>query len=749
MRRLLLVALLALAARAQEDEDPVGFTVAGTVVDAEGGPVAGLLVQAWDALAPDRFLTQAETGPKGRFLAVFRRSATRRRGHAFGPVLLVVRGQGIAQARRRVAAGTRGFAIAVRPSVAARGVVEDAEGRPVPAAIVRGGAGAVVEETTTGEDGRFVLTQFASERVPITASYDGIVAEPFELRPDKMRRLRFFRLPETVRAKGRVLAAGEPVADARLVLGARDLAVTDRAGAFELTVARGGGRFEVHAPGFFVQPCEVGAGDGNEIVLEPAAAVKGHVVDAEDAPLSGCRVTLDPPGAGAWTDDRGNFRFEVVARGMMRLRVTRPGYLDASVRVNVGTVEDDLTLRLERGTRVGGRVLRDGEPMLGARVEARRADGSVAGAVYSDPQGRFLFDGVPPGSARLLAIVEGLRSEGSPLAKARPHRLELRETLRLFGTLRSDTGAPLEGAAVSCTVGEEERSVRADAGGRFDFRQVPVAEYELSVEAPDHAPVSFRAWPGEPVARTVESRYGARTLHVTVVVPLATPMRLVLERREDPRVRRVSGAPEAVFAGLPPGPYRLTVEAEGFLDERTELEIGDADPEPLVLSPRRGGSLRLVATPGAAVAVQGVRGKPPPVVALRLAEGTKELRGFGPGLYRFIARAKGELIVVKQVELGPNTPPRELDLRGGEEATLTVTVKDRTGTPLDAAEVTLVSEAGFEWKTGKQTGAGGTLALDRLFQGRMEVHVRRGNRAGQAALDVEPGAAMTLTVVVR
>jgi hypothetical protein len=225
----------------------------------------------------------------------------------------------------------------------------------------------------------------------------------------------------------------------------------------------------------------------------------------------------------------------------------------------------------------------------------------------------------------------------------------------------------------------------------------------------------------------------------------------VLQRRWPPRVRRsaVSDIPgRVVFAGLMPGDHDLTVTAEGHLEDTRVVVVAGVDVEvPVTLA--RGGSVRLEASPGAAVAIQAVRGKAPPAVALKLADGTRELRGFGPGRYRFLSRAPGELIVVKEADLGPSTPPIRLDLHGGKESTLLVRVLNLAEEPMEGAEIMLVTEGGFAHNTRRKTDAEGRVVLTRLIGGRLHVLAQRGNRAGRAALDVTPGAELAVTVVLR
>jgi len=114
-----------------------------------------------------------------------------------------------------------------------------------------------------------------------------------------------------------------------------------------------------------------------------------------------------------------------------------------------------------------------------------------------------------------------------------------------------------------------------------------------------------------------------------------------------------------------------------------------------------------------------------------------------------VSRANGELVVVKELELDPTTPPKEVDLRGGKESTLTVEVRDATGAPVAGAEITLATESGFSRKVGGKTDARGKVEIDRLFEGRMYVRAALGDRLGEAALETTPGTALTASVTLR
>ncbi|NJN14511.1 MAG: carboxypeptidase regulatory-like domain-containing protein [Planctomycetes bacterium] len=189
---------------------------------------------------------------------------------------------------------------------------------------------------------------------------------------------------------------------------------------------------------------------------------------------------------------------------------------------------------------------------------------------------------------------------------------------------------------------------------------------------------------------------------------------------------------------------------EGFLEARALAEVrGEAGSTVVRVKVERGGSVHLVASKGASVAVQTVRGRPAALAALELSGGESDLADLGPGLYRFISRAPGELIVVREIELGPTTLPQTLDLRGGKEATLEILVADRAGAPIEGAEITLVTAGGFPWNTRKRTDAQGALRLTRLIEGAIEVRAQRGDAIAAGRVEVVGGGTLHLRLELR
>jgi len=727
MKLALWVLILCAAVRAQ---DAVAFVIEGRVVDRPG-----VEVSVWDDFSPDRFLARTVTDEAGHFAVAVEREDALRREHPYGPVVLVVRGKGVAQTRRRTGVGAGEVEIVAADAKPIVAFVLDAKGDPLPGTVVRAEQ---IEETTTGEDGRFVLTQFAVDEVHVVVLRDG-----FRL-GGRIRNGAKFVVPDVPLAKARIVdaATGKPVVGAQLLQGGQlpffattpfVAAMSDKDGGVEAPA----GRYDVHAPGY----ATTGLALGEEQTLRLAAVppLSGSVVDEDGRPLHDCHVTIGRLHS-TWTDDVGRFQFRIVPRAMVNLTARRRGYLPATVRVEAGRAADRWTLRLGRGTRTSGRVTRDGEPALGARAVFIDQGGAVVAQSFCDPDGIFHLFGLPPTARQVFAAGPGRRSRLHEPDETL--HLALKTHLPLSGVLHSDAGQPLSGVGIQCG----EHTAYTDASGHFVIEKLPVAEYVVRAAPLDHAHVVAKAWAGAQLELVAKSRYGDRTLRVDVAVEGARRVLVAIRRQEEPRVRRTSA--DGRFESLPAGNYDVIARAEGYLDEHATVFVArEGEPPHLSLTPARGGTLRFSATKGAKVLVQTLKGKPAPVSLIELGSETEELGGFGPGRYRFIARARGELIVIREIELGPQTPPVSVDLRGGGKSTLVVTVRDAAGDAVPEAGITLVAEGGFSWDTRRRTDADGKVLLKRLFQGRMEVRAKAGEREAAVVVFVEPK--MSLTAEVR
>jgi hypothetical protein len=231
----------------------------GVVTDAYSGtPVAGAAVM----LAEQR----VDTGADGAFQ--FPRPAT--------PTELRVTATAYEAATRVVGpAPTAPLPIALRPT-RLEGLVRAGDGQPLAEARVSAGVAA----TTTGPDGRFVLTDLPAEAtLTIEAADHARHQEPVGRRVSLDVRLRAITLSGIVKARD-----GKPIERATVALGDL-LTATGPDGRFRLTEVPASGTLAVKAGGYAVERRSVQPGARVDITLSPLI-VKGlyltHLTAADD-----------------------------------------------------------------------------------------------------------------------------------------------------------------------------------------------------------------------------------------------------------------------------------------------------------------------------------------------------------------------------------------------------------------------------------------------------------------------------------
>jgi len=666
-------------------EEPA-FTVDGSV--RADSPVAGAKVRVYDSLLPSVLLGETRTGEDGAFTVPVGMDVAQARAHPWAPVRIRVDADGYARRATDVALGGDPVEIRVASPVVRRGRLVDGDGRPVPGAFVRAvqPATGVDVLVASDEDGAFAIDSMGPEQVQLH-----IRAPGFELRETAWE-------------------SEEPIV---------------------LTPLREGGAAET-------------------VVLD------GRVLDENGQALAGARVTAGT--IGAWTDARGTWRLELPRTRMTTLHVEGPG--TAPARVTVGTDRAGrLDLRVVPGAEIEGWVVDDGgAPVLGACVRAVArardvgdppADGEILGrclaVAWSGPDGAFRLRGIPPDAERVYARGHGRGSAPLPLAAAGDAELVLRSELPVAVRVVDDTGQGVADMHVRLLsipiVPIRETEALTDADGWFRAgmpadRVSEVTEFAHGV----HGYVE----PGGTVELVLPRDHGDASVRYAIEGEVPVDARLVHAEFS----RRLVGS-SGVFHRLATGRYELIVTAEGFLPETRTLEIERPDQELAVsIALRRAGEVTLTASPGARVLVQTVSGEPAPLARLELPEGSQVVQGFGPGTYRFVSRADGELIAVRETAIAPDSEPFGVDLRAGAASTLAVTVRDRSGTPVEGAALTLRAPGGFELRTGRKTDAEGRATLDALIEGEVDVYAALGDRLGAARITVTPGADLRVVVTL-
>lgn len=177
----------------------------------------------------------------------------------------------------------------------------------------------------------------------------------------------------------------------------------------------------------FSPPIKVAAGDTRsvDIRLSKGCTVSGVAVDEAGAPLPGVAVTAESRMvAGAlgdtsvasaddvWSGDDGHFQLESVPVGQTVIRGYDGENAVSSVNLSIESCTSALPVRLvmAKGGGLSGVARRaDGTPLPNANLSlTKRSIGFVSAT--TDSAGRFSFEKLPAGKARLELIYQGQRT---------------------------------------------------------------------------------------------------------------------------------------------------------------------------------------------------------------------------------------------------------------------------------------------------------------------------------------------------
>jgi protocatechuate 3,4-dioxygenase beta subunit len=403
-----------------------------------------------------------------------------------------------------------GPSFALRPAATIGGTVVDAQGRPVPGALLRPSPvrahPAFFRGMTTLSDanGRFRLSLPPETAFEIDATHERFAPAWVQIPPVAPRAARTdvrIVFQEGVTGFGRVVDSRErPVAGARVALrpvesdreGVSEFffddpqefrATTDAQGLFSIDrLPPGTFNLAVAAQGF--APMTVpgidiaGAGrpagrvDLGTVVLPPGVEVRGIVVDPEGKPVEGAMVELQSEsfGIASWvggdsadssvqtTGADGRFGFSSLRSGdRVGLSVRKQGFLQSAPHTVETPTDEPVRIVLQRGARVAGRVIDErGNPVQGAWLMLSTRTGGFgdvpSGDAMADDQGRFEFAAVQPGKLTLTANADGYLQEEVeveiPARGLENLRVSLRPGASIVGRVLGPDGGPVPGAQV-------------------------------------------------------------------------------------------------------------------------------------------------------------------------------------------------------------------------------------------------------------------------------------------------------------
>lgn len=438
---------------------------------------------------------------------------------------LEVRAPRFAIGRRAVLVGDDRAMVAMVlvPESILRGIVVDASGRSVGGAVVSSLAWDPAIGTTSDEHGTFVLRGLPAGEVQLRARHEthgrsDMQAPTLIPGAESTVTLRFSGTAEIhgqVRWSDGQPASGVTVVGASAAGDWKAVAAADgtfglrhlQPGQMTLTASTDG-TFSlgvVHAVPWQQQLDLALGAIVREIDLEierGAQTIAGVVTDSDGAPVPGVGVRAEmlvlgnfvPGGATVpgYTGEDGSFLLRGLSPGTYRLEVTSPSHAPATLEAKAG--ETDIRVHLADPGRLTGRVVREGKAVPHFTLFATQSTSTERYAFF-DPSGRFELAGLADGAYRIVvsgndggsAVLESVQIvEG----QTRHIDLHLEAGVEVRGRAISQSGKPIEGAVVTLFVPWERQSSVTNAGGAFEFKDVP--RMHLALQARHGSATAFQ-----------------------------------------------------------------------------------------------------------------------------------------------------------------------------------------------------------------------------------------------------------------
>ena len=353
-----------------------------------------------------------------------------------------------------------GIELVLAPAAVLEGTVRTPEGAPLPRARIGvrpapmppapdgvAAPPAAVDHPVDGE-GRFRIDGLAPGAVVVAADHDRYreVERSLDLRPG-INRVDLVLKPGLAVAGRVVDGAGAPVAGATVGLTGAGVHRVDRVdrvdrawarsredGSFRLAgLAAGRHAIEARKGGYSPAVLTVELAEapleGIELRLERGATLAGRLLGLTAGELARVEVAAVSPQLGVRdgvVEPGGHYRIDGLEPGdWMATASVPPGSRHARAPVRVagtGTVAADLDFG--QGLALAARVLVNGAPLSGVRIEALGTEGQGAGAALTDERGMVRISGLAPGPYRLE-----LAHPASGLTDQRQVELPLEDTL--------------------------------------------------------------------------------------------------------------------------------------------------------------------------------------------------------------------------------------------------------------------------------------------------------------------------------
>lgn len=372
---------------------------------------------------------------------------------------------------------------------------------------------------------------------------------------------------------------------------------------------------------------------------------------------------FDEASAGPWieggllTDGDGRFSMGALVPGTYRLRAVHERHAASAVqvvRLRAGELMDDVVLVLQRGQALTGRFVdTNGQPVIGARIEFD--DGLV---VLTDELGTF-DAGLHKGRRRLVVRAPGMIPQAIEVEVGeRP--VDLERTLApaagaVEGRLRDRHGRPVVGARVALFSDDGISPTvvtYTDDRGLFELDRLTPGGAEIEVDHPNFAPYERRM--------RVPPRADGRLLEIGLSAGWLLAVHVRASGSGDPiagakvrvgdQVTATDAAGDALVRRLARARVDVTIEAEGWVRERSSVARPEDDEGDLVVDLEEGAAIE--------GSIQDERGEPVVKAQIsirdrRSGELVAETESDADGVWRVDRLSEGDVIVEA-------TPPGDL-----------------------------------------------------------------------------------------
>ncbi|MCA1732092.1 MAG: carboxypeptidase regulatory-like domain-containing protein, partial [Acidobacteria bacterium] len=502
------------------------------------------------------------------------------------------------------------------PAPPVRGRVVDETGAPVVGAKVVGGMGGMAlfdssAAPRTAPDGSFILRNFqrrgGAMKSYLFAEAGGVIARS-EALPEALEGPVTIVIPPaaplavSVRDRSGASIAGVAVATVRIWEGepyngvrayvVSDSPRTDEKGTVDLRLAPGVYDLRIEGVGFVGRSLTGQRAEPRarvDVVLDPAAPLRGRVVRRDGTPVAGTsvRASSDSASVSAETPADGTFAILVLPPGEAQVQASNRG---ARIERTVTLPEEDLLLEFPMGGTVAGRVVdrATGAPITPFVVGPKwigSMHASERGAWISSRDGTFELSGIAPGEIVLVVSADGyvpfwtepLALEEEKTVGGIEVKLERGATVR--GRVTGSAGEPIEGVSVGIdtrgkygtTTHFYELNALTDASGEYVIPRVETGSKAITFSRQGYLPEKKTIDVSGAELRADAQFEKGGSLRGKVIDPARLPVagaRITVRGTEGSGGSWGSGESDAsgafVVGGLPRGLYDVEVEKEGY-----------------------------------------------------------------------------------------------------------------------------------------------------------------------------------------